>query len=320
MRSAGLSAASLALRAATRVRLALHGAGLLPTATLPVPVVSVGNLAAGGTGKTPLVEHCVRELRAMGVRPAVLARGYGPKVGTTGLNDEGCVLAENLPGLVQAQDPDRVAAGRRVLAAGTADAFVLDDGFQHFRLARDLDVVAVDARDPFAGLQREGPGALRRAGAVVLTRASRIAKPGLDRALVAPGSVLAVTEHEPASVAWLDGRTEEPSALRGRKFFLCAGIADPSSFRYTVESLGVIVTGSRWFADHRMEGDGAAAAWAARAGAEGLLVTQKDAVKLRDAPFPVAALRVRVRFLSGEEELRGALRAALERGRARAKP
>jgi tetraacyldisaccharide 4'-kinase len=285
--------------------------------------VSVGNLAAGGTGKTPLVEHVVRELRALGARPAVLARGYGPEVGSTGLNDEGLVLAENLPGLVQEQDPDRVAAGRRVLAAGTADAFVLDDGFQHFRIARDLDVVALDARDPFAGLRREGPGALRRAGAVVLTRASRAPSPGIDPALLAPGAVLAVTDHEPEGIRWLDGRTEGPGALRGRRVFASAGIADPGSFVHTLEALGAVVVGRRWFPDHRSGGPEEMAEVLREAkglGADAVLVTQKDAVKLRGAALPVGALRIRLRFLSGEEDLRGALRAALDRGRARAKP
>jgi len=325
--SAGLAVASAVLRAATRMRLALHGARLLPTTVLHAPVVSVGNLAAGGTGKTPLVEHVARELRALGARPAILARGYGPKVGSTGLNDEGLVLAENLPDLVQEQDPDRVAAGRRVLASGKADAFVLDDGFQHFRLARDLDIVALDASDPFGGLRREGPGALRRAGAVVLTRASRCTAPGIDRALLAPGAALAITDHEPAGIARMDGGTEEAGALRGRKVFASAGIANPDSFVHTLESLGAIVVGRRWFPDHGMADLRAvteAMFEAKRVGADEFLVTQKDAVKFFGAfyvtPLPVAALRIRIRFLEGEAALREALRAALDRGRRRANP
>jgi tetraacyldisaccharide 4'-kinase len=321
------------LSAATRVRRALHGAGLLRTESLPAPVVSVGNLAAGGAGKTPLVEHLVRELRALGARPVVLARGYGPKVGTSGLNDEGLVLAENLPGLAQRQDPDRAAAGRAALAAGEGDCFVLDDAFQHFRLARDLDVVALDARDPFGGgLRREGPGGLRRAGAVVLTRALPGAGGGAEAARAAakrlcPGAVLAVTTHEPESLVPLGGGpAEPPESLRGRTVYACAGIAGPASFASTLESLGARIAGARWFPDHglsslaAMEG---AFAEARRLGAERVLVTQKDAVKLAAAgggppPVPVAALRIRIRFLEGEAAIREALRAALERGRRRA--
>jgi len=328
-----VAAASAALGAATALRRALHGAGLLPTTVLPAPVVSVGNLAAGGAGKTPLVEHLVRELRALGARPVVLARGYGPRVPGTALNDEGCVLAENLPGLPQRQSPDRAAAGRAALDAGEGDSLLLDDGFQHFRLARDLDVVALDAASPFSGgLRREGPAALRRAGAAVLTRAGRAGpeRTAAARRLVevaAPGIAIATADHEPSSVAPLGGGPpEEPSSLRGRRVFACAGIADPSSFAATLRSLGAEVVGSAWFPDHGLDSAArlADAFGAARAaGAEAVVVTQKDAVKIAAAggpppPLPLAALRVRIRVLDGAARLREALSAALERGRARA--
>ncbi len=343
MRRAGLAAASLALRAATRVRLALHRAGLLATVSLPAPVVCVGNLAAGGTGKTPLVEHVVRELRALGARPAVLARGYGRSVGDTGLNDEGVVLAENLPGLVQRQDPDRVAAGRRVLAAGTADAFVLDDGFQHFRLARDLDIVTLSALDMFGGLRREGPGALRRAGAVVVTglyeRPEGMDAPAIGigqsvdvRAEVgryAPGIPVAMTTHEPVALVPLGGGPEIPlESLRGRRVVSAAGIASPHALAFTLDGLGASVQGSQPHPDHGLTSL-SQLAWAFRMAekrkADLVVVTQKDAVKLAASgggspPVPVASLRIRIRFLSGEEDLRAALRAALDRGRRRSKP
>lgn len=332
---AALGLASAALSAATGARRALHAAGLLPTAALPVPVISVGNLSAGGTGKTPLVEHAARLLRAAGARPAVLARGYGPAVGSTGLNDEGCVLAENLPGLPQFQDPDRVAAGRRALAGGEVDCLLLDDGFQHFRLRRDLDVVALDSRDPFrGGLRREGRGALRRAGFVVLTRASRAGPGGVEAAVaaverVSPGlsRSLAVTDHAPVSVHPLGGGAGEPAAsLRGEALFAAAGIADPSSLVHTLESLGARVLGSRSFPDHGLASlaDLAPVFEEARSlGAGRIVVTQKDAVKVAlsgggDPPLPVAVLRVRLAFRAGEEALRAALEGALRDGRRRA--
>jgi tetraacyldisaccharide 4'-kinase len=259
----------------------------------------------------------------------VLSRGYGPRIGPSGLNDEGLVLAENLPGLPQFQGPDRAAEGRRALAAGAGDCLVLDDGFQHFRLARDLDVVALDARDPFrGGLRREGRGGLRRAGAVVLTRAGR-AGPGAVEAArreasrIRPGVPVAVAEHEPGALVPLGGGPEEPPAsLRGRPVFACAGIADPSSFAATLEALGARVLGTRWFPDHGLTGPDllrGAFGEARRLGAERLVVTQKDAVKIAAAgggppPLPVAALRVRIRFLEGEGDLRRALGEALERG------
>jgi tetraacyldisaccharide 4'-kinase len=327
------TAASAFLRAATGLRLRLHACGLLPTRTLPAPVIAVGNLVAGGAGKTPLVEHVVRVLRERGARPVVLARGYGPRIPPTGLNDEGLVLAANLPGLAQRQDPDRWAAGSAALAAGEGDACVLDDGFQHFRLARDLDVVALDARDPFGGeVRREGPGGLRRAGAVVLTRASRASAGEIAAARAAvlrlrPDAAIAVADHHPDAVLLLGGGPEEPPAsLRDVPVVAAAGIADPSAFRHTLESLGARVLALRGFPDHglRSLADLADAfADAKRLGAARICVTQKDAVKIAAAgggppPLPVAALRVRIRFLEGEAALGAALAEALERGRRRA--
>src|SRR5262249_14997671 len=149
---------------------------------LPVTVVSVGNLTVGGTGKTPAVVWLCALAAARGRRPGVLARGYGRAPGAR-LNDEGEMLARALPGLLQDQAPARAAAGRRLLALG-ADFVVLDDGFQHRRLHRDVDLVCLDARLPFgngrclpAGELRERPDGLRRADAVILTRAD-----GLDPA------------------------------------------------------------------------------------------------------------------------------------------
>ena len=333
MRGIGLAAASACLSAATRVRRALHAAGLLPVASLPAPVISIGNLSAGGAGKTPLVEHAVRELRTFGAKPVVLARGYGPKNGDAGLNDEGLLLAENLPGLVQRQGPDRAASGRASLAAGEGDCFVLDDGLQHLRLARDLDIVALDARDPFGGgLRREGRGGLRRAGAVVLTRASRADGAALtasrrEVARLCPGVPLAVADHEPSSLVLLaGGREQPPASLRGRTVLACAGIADPWSFAGTLESLGARIAGARWFRDHGLADlSQMAEAFddARRLGVDLVVVTQKDAVKLAASgggptPVPVSALRIRIRFREGEAELREALRAAIGRGRARA--
>jgi len=332
LRQAGLALASAALGAATRLRRALYGAGILRAAVLPAPVVSVGNLSAGGAGKTPLVEHLARECRAVGARPVVLSRGYGPRTPPSGLNDEGLVLAANLPGLAQRQGADRAAAGRAALAAGEGDCLLLDDAFQHFALARDLDVVALDARDPFGGgLRREGRPGLRRAGAVVLTRASRASAAELEAARaevlrLCPGVPLAVTDHEPVDLLPVGGGAPAPlPSLRGLPIYACAGIADPSSFAHTLESLGARILGSRWFPDHGLRSPGQMAgvlAEARRQGAERILVTQKDAVKIAAAgggalPIPVEALRIRLRFLEGEEGLREALRAALDRGRRR---
>src|SRR5262245_1460980 len=171
----------LALRAASvpygwgvRLRNRLYDRGWKRVARAPVPVVSVGNLTLGGTGKTPCVEYICRYYRSLDLRVAVLSRGYGAEHGP---NDEALVLEENLPDVPHLQGADRVALARTAVEELESEVLVLDDGLQHRRLARDLDVVLVDATAPWGhgflfprGLLREAAGGLRRAGVVVLTR------------------------------------------------------------------------------------------------------------------------------------------------------
>jgi tetraacyldisaccharide 4'-kinase len=191
-------------------------AGLRRVHRLPVPVVSVGNLTVGGTGKTPTVAWLCALAKARGRTPGVLARGYGRVPGQV-LNDEGTMLQRRLPWLLQQQDPDRVAAGARLVAQG-ADWVVLDDGMQHRRLHRDLDVVCVDATLPFgnglclpAGDLREFRGGLRRAGVVLLTRAGslspeqRRARIDRIRQLARADVPVHACEHAPAALVRAGG-------------------------------------------------------------------------------------------------------------------
>ena len=133
-------------------------------------MVSVGNLTVGGTGKTPCVEYVAGFYQQRDLRVAILSRGYGSEGG--GLNDEGLVLSENLPDVPPYQGPDRVALARTAIEESESEVLVLDDGFQHRRLARDLDLVLIDATTPGdtailhpRGLLREPPSGLRRADA-----------------------------------------------------------------------------------------------------------------------------------------------------------
>ena len=146
---------------------------------LPTPVLSVGNLTFGGTGKTPTVIALGRRFLDQGKRVAILSRGYGA-AGPDG-NDEAKVIARHLPEVPHYQDPDRYRAGLPV--AGGSDLFILDDGFQHHPLHRDFDLVLVDATDPFGGgfcppggRLREPVGSLARAHAVVITRADLVSR------------------------------------------------------------------------------------------------------------------------------------------------
>jgi tetraacyldisaccharide 4'-kinase len=164
---AGLGLASTAYGLGVAVRNAAYDRGWKTAHHARVPVISIGNITLGGTGKTPMVEWLARWYRRRGVRVTLLSRGYGHE---GGINDEGLVLEENLPDVPHLQDPDRVRLAEIAAVELEAELIVLDDGFQHRRLARDLDLVMLDALDPFGlrrlfprGLLREPIRALRRA-------------------------------------------------------------------------------------------------------------------------------------------------------------
>jgi tetraacyldisaccharide 4'-kinase len=279
---------------------------------LSVPVLSVGNLTVGGTGKTPTVAWLCQLAHAAGRRPGVLARGYGRAPGAR-LNDEGAMLQHRLPWLLQEQDPDRVAAGQRLVQQG-ADFVVLDDGFQHRRLHRDLDLVCLDAVRPFgngsclpSGDLREFRSGLVRAGVVFLTRAEGLAEGELAERRARLGElagrrdlpVFACT-HGPTDVLAVPSAEVLPlAALRGKRAVLLSAIARPQSFRATVAALGVEVAAEIAHRDHHRYTASdvqRAATAAARAGAL-LLTTEKDAPKLVAFAVPHHVLRIDLRFL-----------------------
>lgn len=295
-----------------------------------VPVVSVGNLTLGGTGKTPMVEWVGRWYRARGVRVAILSRGYGD---SSGMNDEGRVLEENLPDVPHLQAPDRVDLARRASEELESQILILDDGFQHRRLARDLDLVLLDALDPFGlgrifprGLLREPVGSLRRAGVVVLSRADLVDESARrairDRAERAAGPLLwAEARHAPLDLIDEAGRSSPLSGLAGKKVGAFCGIGNPEGFRRTLLGLGVEVAGFRAFPDHHpYDGSDVAglAGWIRSIGAELALTTQKDSVKLRApslGPAPLRALRIGLEVIDGAATLDRALAALLPPGK-----
>jgi len=229
------------------------------TIRLPVPVISVGNLTVGGTGKTPFVIDLVRRLDALGFSPAVIARGYGATPGEP--NDEQKLIQKNCPSVPCVSDPDRRRAGEVACERLGADVVVLDDGFQHRRLARDLDIVLIDATCPFGyghvlprGLLREPVIGLRRAHLVVLTRCDRVSHAELARIEarmreLAPDAAHLKCIHRVTAVVQLDGKELE-GGLDRKRVVLFAGIAHPQSFVATVSSLGADVVAKSWFRDH----------------------------------------------------------------------
>lgn len=258
--------------------------GLARVHRLPAPVLSVGNLVAGGAGKTPAALALAGLLRARGRRPALLARGYRSAGG--GANDE-ARLAGDLPVVC---DPDRVRGGRAALAAG-ADCLVLDDGLQHRRLHRDLDLVVVDATRPWGdpaggrgallplGYRREGLGALRRCQVAWISRAHLAPEraEALAQQLRAAGLAV-VREAVPArAFARLDGA---PAAPPAGPVVLASGLGSPLGFERDARDLGLAVRASLRFRDHHAYTAADGAAIRRHAADATVVVTAKDAVKL----------------------------------------
>jgi tetraacyldisaccharide 4'-kinase len=280
-------------------RAALYRWGVLPTRRLPLPAVAVGNLSVGGAGKTPLAAWIAAYYAGRGVRPAVLLRGYG--------GDEGDVHRRLVPGAIVVENPDRVAGAARAVAEG-ARVLVLDDAYQRLDVARDLNILAVSAeraraaRWPLpAGPWREGWRAVARADLVVVTR--RRVPADEARALAArverfrPGVPTVVAY---LGLAGLQGmRSGEPvaaAALTGKRVVAAAGIADPASFAVQVRASGARVQ-LLAYQDHYAysAADLGRLVRAAREEADYVVVTEKDAVKLRhrwpaDAPEPLVAV------------------------------
>ncbi len=293
-----------------------------------VPVVSVGNLTLGGTGKTPCVEWVARFFRERDMQVAILSRGYGSE---SGRNDEAMVLEENLPDVPHLQDPDRVAAAERAVEELESELLVLDDGFQHRRLHRDLDVVLIDAtRPPMCdyvfprGTLREPTSGLRRAGAILLTRCDQVPASDVEaiRAWLAarvPNVPVATTEHRPAELVGCDGARGPVESLAGKAIGAFCGIGNPGAFRKTLEGLGATVANFRAFPDHHQytrEDVGSLTRWAESLPADAVLATtQKDWVKLRVpdlAGRPLWAVRVGLTFRDGEDAFAAALQRVLD--------
>jgi tetraacyldisaccharide 4'-kinase len=298
-----------------------------PTYKAPVPVVSVGNLTLGGTGKTPCVEYIARFYRQLGRRVAVLSRGYGSKQGR---NDEARVLEENLADVPHYQGADRVALARRAVAESGSDVLVLDDGFQHRRLARDLDVVLLDASDPWGqghlfprGLLREPPASLRRAGIILLTRCDQASAEKMKQlreqaACLACGAPVVETIHKPVEWINADRQTLKLDGLLGRRVLAFCGIGNSEAFRQTLLGLGIKPIAFREFGDHHQytqadlhELD----SWAGHRAKDCVMVTtQKDLVKIRLARLgqqPLWALRIQLHVRAGLEALDRKLKEAL---------
>jgi len=262
------------------------------------PVVCVGNLTFGGTGKTPTVIFLGGWFRDRGVRVAILSRGYRAE-GPEG-NDEARVIARHLPDVAHFQDPDRYRAGSA--QQQNFDLFLLDDGFQHHPLHRDVDLVLIDATDPFGGgwcppggRLREPLSSLERAGAVVITRADLVSREELGE------TMRAVRARTRAPVATARFAPACDRDLRGERVFVACGIGNPAAFVRTVESLGGEAQETRFFRDHHAYSRTDARELAAQA--LPVVVTEKDAVKLEPLwpadGAPLVVVTIAFEFIQG---------------------
>lgn len=319
----------------------------LRPARFDVPVISVGNLVAGGAGKTPLTIHLARRLSKQGRRVAVVSRGYGrrsrgtvvvssggkPLVKWREAGDEPYMMALLLEGVSIVVSERRGAGVRHAVEQLGADAILLDDAFQHVQLARDLDIVAVDAARPVGnghllpgGPLREHPYGVGRADVLVATRCDRA--DGAERVRgalgpLAPSAVVLESRMRPVEL-WDVGTGETVGAeeLRRRNSLALSSIADPADFERTLERLRMNIVGRLPLPDHHdySSDDVDVVVDAAReVGADTILTTEKDAVRLRPwrSRVPLIALGIDLEITRGEERLDEALREVLSGRRKR---
>lgn len=321
-----LAIATIAYSIGIRLRNFLYSKGWLKIHTADVPVISIGNITTGGTGKTPLVIWLCKFLQKNDIQCAVLTRGY--KIRATGdkrraTMDEPAILTKNCPQAKIIVNPDRVEAAAEAVNKLGAKALIMDDGFQHRRLARELDIVTIDGTCPFgygkllpAGLLREPVASLKRADAAVLTRCDQISESELSQIekklrLINPDMIIAKSIHSPVCAKTINNQEITIEQLRGRKIFAFCGIGNPDAFLNTIKSTGANLIGSKIYNDHYYYTDSDINDIHDRANrleADLILTTQKDWTRTtllsstkKDIPF--AYLAVELKFISGEDKI-----------------
>lgn len=313
-----LSLATPFYRGSVAVRNAMFDVDVRSTQALHVPVISVGNVTTGGTGKTPLVGWLAQWLVSRQHRPCILSRGYRSQDETG--NDEYRVLKQLAPDVPHLQNRDRVAAANEAIRRHAADVLILDDGFQHRRLHRDLDIVLVDGLNPWGfgrllprGLLREPRASLARADLVIITRADQADLTSRSRLLSEisrwTDAPIAQVAFRPRHLTSLSGQVVSLKSLTGSKSLGFCGIGNPTGFASTLAEAGLSVAAFELFADHyhyRPSDLERLVKQARQVGASNLVTTQKDLVKLEPGwarDLPVWAVVLDVEFLTGQEHI-----------------
>ena len=351
-----LSAVSAIYGAGVAARNAAYDWGWAKTVRLSRPVISIGNLSVGGTGKTACTEYVAQKLLGQGRRVAILSRGYGSRIGSAPyvlcvqegrllvngqaastnanhLPDEPQLLAWHLPGVPVVVGLRRDVAGALAIEGWQADVLVMDDGLQHRRLARSLEIVLIAATMPLSGWpllprgpMREGLASLRRADVIIITKADQawagVAALQEHLSALNPAAVVATAAHDVAALQDAEGGVVPLERLGGLSVALLSGVGDPEGFEQTVRRVGASVASHAAYPDHHRYAlrDWQAAAQAAQAAhAAALITTEKDWMRLRPllgqavSPIPVWVLPVRFRLLSGEEHFNARLAAVFAR-------
>jgi tetraacyldisaccharide 4'-kinase len=285
-----------------------------------VPVISAGNITVGGTGKTPLVIWLCNLFREQNVNCAILTRGYKTSKNT---NDEPGMLAKNCPGTAIVINPDRLAGAIEAVKKHKAQVMIMDDGFQHRRLHRNIDIVTIDAMVPFgygkmlpAGFLREPVSALKRAQAAILTRCDLVSKNNLAEltttiSRINSNLIVAQTRHTPVS-AVAGEKQIQLEDLKGKNTYVFCGIANPGAFLATMGLIGANIVGSKIYDDHHnytandvndIYHD------AEKSGARIILTTEKDYNKISKpaseaGDLVLAYLAVRLEFVDGLDRIR----------------
>jgi len=298
-------------------------------------VISVGNITLGGTGKSTIVEYIARFLKEHGHKVAILSRGYG-KLGTknsklgsaySAMGDEPYMLSKKLQDIPVIVDPCRVRAAKKAIRDHSVDTVILDDGFQQWKIKKDMEIVAVDATNPFGnrhmiprGILREPISSLRRADIFVLTKGNLskdVERISEYLSMLDPQSLIAESIHKPLGFYDLHHpkETSDIYSLEGKTVTLLSGIGDPDSFENLIKILGIKVGLCFRFRDHHnySNGDLKDIIEGSRSkNLDTIITTEKDAARLSDFVHPITdirflVLRIGLAITKKEEEFRGRL-------------
>lgn len=321
-----------------KTRIFFYRKGILKCVRLPVPVISIGNITVGGTGKTPAVEYIARYLQAKGKRVAILSRGYAAVIrqedrfsDKSVCNDEYLLFKENIPDIPNILNKDRMKGGLEAINRFQAECLLLDDGFQHIRLARDLNIMIVDALEPFGheqviprGLLREPLEGIKRADMIMLSHADQCGHGKITDIKnrlreIASGIPVTETIHKPVCLESVMGSEKlDIDCLRGKRVFAFCGVGNPASFRKSLENLGAELAGFRIFPDHHVYTLSELQELNASAKSikpDAIVITQKDRVKIRNRlfawEFPLWTLKIEFCIVSGNEIFENKINAIL---------